>query len=76
MQQVVKASLKEKTLGLNIMERRATTTNKALELDEQKANDASSRLGETKLNLTKTASLLFTRDKELTDDKGGEKAQK
>ena len=34
LKQVAKASLKEKTLGLNVMERRATTIEKALELAE------------------------------------------
>nr|POE61246.1 hypothetical protein CFP56_61492 [Quercus suber] len=34
LKQVAEASLKEKTLGLNVMERRVTTTEKALELAE------------------------------------------
>ena len=36
LKQVAKASLKEKTLGLNMMEQRATTVEKALEFAEQK----------------------------------------
>ena len=36
LKQVAKASLKEKTLGLNMMEQRATTVEKALEFVEQK----------------------------------------
>ena len=57
--QVAKASLQEKTLGLNVMERRATTVEKELELAEQKARDLQGRLRETKLKLAKTASILF-----------------
>ena len=68
--------MKEKTLGLNIMERLATSTEKVLELAEQKANEAQRKLGETKLKRVKTASILFARDKEFTDYKGGEKARK
>ena len=34
LKQAAKASLKEKILGLNVMERRATTAEKALELAE------------------------------------------
>lgn len=51
LKQVAEASLKEKTLGLNIMERRATTTKKVLELIEQKASEAAGKLGETELSL-------------------------
>ena len=58
------------------MERQATSTEKALELVEQKANKAQCKLRETKLKLVKTASILSTPDKEFTDYKGGEKAQK
>ena len=56
------------------MEWRATTAEKALELAEQKASDLQGRLGETKLELAETASILSTRDKELTDLKGIKKA--
>lgn len=55
------------------MERLATSTEKALELAEQKANEAQCKLGETKLKLVKTASILSAPDKEFTDYKGGEK---
>ena len=58
------------------MERLATSTEKVLELAEQKANEAQRKLGETKLKRVKTASILFARDKEFTDYKGGEKARK
>ena len=39
LKQVAEASLKEKTLGLNVMKQRATAK-KALELAEQKASEA------------------------------------
>ena len=48
---MAEASLKEKVLGLNLMEWRATTTNKALEQAEQKAIDALNKLGEAELKL-------------------------
>ena len=54
------------------MERQATTAKKALELAEQKASNVQGRLGETELKLTKTASILFAQDKELTDFKSAE----
>lgn len=73
---MVEDSLIEKTLGLNVRERGAMTVEKALELAEQKTNDASSKLGKTELKLAKTASLFSTRDKELTNYKGGEKSRK
>lgn len=76
LKQVAEASLKEKTFRLNIMEQRAMMAEKALELVEQKVTKASVKLGETKLQLAETASLLFAQDKELNDYKGGEKAQK
>ena len=56
------------------MEWRATIAEKALELAEQKASDLQGRLGETKLKLTETASILSARDKELTNLKGEVKA--
>lgn len=73
---MAKGSVKEKTLGLNIMERHATTAEKALELAEQKANEAVGKLGEIELKLAETANVLSAWDKEFVDCKGGEKAQK
>ena len=73
---MAEASLKEKTLELNVMEQLAMTSEKALELAEQKANDVVSRLGKTELKIVETSSLLSTQDKEFTDYKGGEKAWK
>lgn len=72
---MVEANLKEKVLRLNVMERCATTIEKALELVEQKATEALNRLGEAELKLARTASILTARDKEFADYKGGEKAQ-
>ena len=51
--------MKEKTLGLNIMERLATSTEKVLELAEQKANEAQCKLRETKLKRVKIASIFL-----------------
>lgn len=62
---MAEANLKEKTLILNIME-----------LVAQKACEAASKLGETKLKLLETASVLSAWDKEFVDYKGGEKAWK
>ena len=76
LKQVAEASLQEKMLGLNVMKRRATTTEKALELFEQKASDIQGKLEEIELKLEETASLLSTWDKELVDLKGMEKARK
>lgn len=59
-----------------MMKQRATTTEKALKLAEQKASELQGRLGETELKLAETTSILFTWDKEFADLKGGEKAQK
>ena len=67
LKQVAEASLKEKTLGLNVMERRATIAEKALELAKQKAKVFQGKLGKTKLKLVETASLVSARDKELTN---------
>ena len=50
-----------------MMERRASTTKKALELAE---------LEDTKFKLAETASILSAWDKEFADLKGGEKAWK
>ena len=47
LKQVAEASLKEKTLGLNVIEWRATTTKTSLELAKQKASEATGKLGET-----------------------------
>ena len=74
--QVAEASLKEKVLGLNVMEQRATTARRALEQAKQKATDALNRVGEVELKLSKTASVLIARNKEFTDYEGGEKARK
>lgn len=51
------------------MERQVTTTEKALELAEQKASDLQGKLRETELKLMKTASILSARDNGLTDFK-------
>lgn len=59
-----------------VMERRATTSKKALELAEQKANELLSKLGKAKLKLTKTTNILSTWDKEFANLKVGEKAWK
>lgn len=71
---MAEASLKEKTLGLNIIEWRATTSKKSLELAEQKASESVGKLGETELELIETANVLSVRDKEFVDYKGREKA--
>lgn len=73
---MAEASLKEKTLGLNIIEWRATTSKKSLELAEQKASESVGKLGETELELIETANVLSVRDKEFVDYKGREKAWK
>lgn len=73
---VIKASLQEKTLRLNVMERRATTVEKALELAKQRVGDLQGKLGKTELKLAEIASLLSTLDKELTDLKRMAKARK
>lgn len=54
----------------------ATTTEKALELAKQKANEVAGKLCETELKLVEIASVLSTQDKEFADYKSGEKAQK
>lgn len=59
---VIKASLQEKTLRLNVMERRATTVEKALELAKQRVGDLQGKLGKTELKLAEIASLLSTQD--------------
>lgn len=73
---VIKASLQEKTLRLNVMERRATTVEKALELAKQRVGDLQGKLGKTELKLAEIANLLSTQDKELTDLKSMAEARK
>lgn len=67
-------SLKEKVLGLNVMERRVMTAETALEQVEQKATNALNRLEEAELKLAETANVLTVRDKEFVDYKREEKA--
>lgn len=67
-------SLKEKVLGLNVMERRAMTAETASEQVEQKATNALNRLEEAELKLAETANVLTVRDKEFVDYKREEKA--
>lgn len=57
---VIKASLQEKTLRLNVMERQATTVEKALELAKQRVGDLQGKLGKTELKLAEIANLLST----------------
>lgn len=63
-------------MGLNVMERCATIAEKALEQAKKKATEALNRIGEAELKLAEITSVPTTRDKEFTDYKGGEKAQK
>ena len=49
------------------MEQRATTTERALELVEQKAEGFQGKLGETEVKLTETTSLISACDKELAN---------
>lgn len=72
---MAEANLKEKILVLIVMEWRATTAEKRLELAEQKANEAASKLSENELKLTKTTSALSARDKNFFELQSGEKAQ-
>ena len=65
LKQDAKASLNEKTLELNVVERRATTVERAQELTKQKAEDLQGKLGEAEVKLAKVLSIVFTRDKEL-----------
>lgn len=76
LKQVVEASLKEKTLELNVMERQATTSERTLELADQKAEGFQGKLGETKVKLVEMVSLIFARDKELVDLKNMMKTRK
>ena len=65
LKQDAKASLNEKTLELNVVERRATTVERAQELAKQKAEDLQGKLGEAEVKLAKVLSIVFTHDKEL-----------
>nr|POE99886.1 hypothetical protein CFP56_68864 [Quercus suber] len=76
LKQVAKASLQEKTMGLIVMERWATTAENALELVEQKASELLSKLEEAELKLMKTACILSAWEKEFPDLKGGDIARK
>ena len=58
------------------MERRATTSEKALELAKEKVEDLQGKLDETEIKLAEMASLLFAHDKELADLKSMAKARK
>ena len=63
LKQVSESSLNEKTLELNVAKRRATTTEKARELAEQKAEDLQGKLGEAKVKLAKDSSIVFACNK-------------
>ena len=67
LKQVAEASLNEKTLELNMAEQRATTSEKARELAEQKVEDLQGKLGEAEVKLAKFSSIVSARDKELTN---------
>ena len=51
--------MKEKTLELNVMEQRATTTERALELAKQKAEGFQGKLGETEVKLAERQALFL-----------------
>lgn len=76
LKQVAEANLKEKVSRLNVMERRATTAEKALEQAKQKAIKALNRLEEVRLKLAETANILLAWDKEFADYREGEKVWK
>lgn len=67
LKQIAEVSLNEKTLELNVMERRVVTTERAHELAKQKAEDLQGKLSEVEVKLTEAVSLVFARDKELAD---------
>nr|POE45891.1 hypothetical protein CFP56_40927 [Quercus suber] len=67
LKQVAKASLNKKTLELNVVEQRAATTKRALELAEQKAKDLQGKLSEAEVKLAEAVSLVSARDKEFAD---------
>ena len=65
LKQDAKASLNVKTLELNVVERQATTVERAQELAKQKAEDLQGKLGKAEVKLAKVLSIVFIRDKEL-----------
>ena len=67
LKQIVKVSLNEKTLELNVVEQRAVTAEKAWELAKQKAEDLQGTLDEAEIKLARAISLISARDKELVD---------
>ena len=67
LKQSFEVSLNEKTMELNVVKRRATTTDRAWELAEQKAEDRQGKHGESKVKLVEAASLASAYDKELVD---------
>ena len=67
LKQVAETSLKEKTLGLNVMERWATTAKKALKLAKYKTKGLQGKLGEIEIKLAEMAGLVSTHDKELAN---------
>ena len=58
LKQVAKATLNEKTLELNSVERRAITAERARELAEQKVKDLQGKLGEAEVKLTEVSSII------------------
>ena len=58
LKQVAKATLNEKTLELNLVERRAITAERARELAEQKVKDLQGKLGEAEVKLTEVSSII------------------
>ena len=58
LKQVAKATLNEKTLELNSIERRAITAERARELAEQKVKDLQGKLGEAEVKLTEVSSII------------------
>ena len=58
LKQVAKATLNEKTLELNLVERRAITAERARELAKQKVKDLQGKLGEAEVKLTEVSSII------------------
>jgi len=58
LKQVAEASLNEKTLELNSVERLAITAERARELAEQKVKDLQGKLGEAEVKLTEVSSII------------------
>ena len=58
LKQVAKATLNEKTLELNSVERWAITAERARELAEQKVKDLQGKLGEAEVKLTEVSSII------------------